>query len=121
MAKSITKWLQVATVIASLTLASTSSWANNDYQEEHRPGWVAMTADALVVRPITLIGTLVGSVIWVATSPITAMTGTIGEAGETLVIEPGASTFYRCLGCTEIGFRKLPKEKPMSYPNRYDD
>lgn len=139
MANVVMKWFQVLALASGLWVAA-GAWADEaaeniavqqDVQQEttadtvdteeayaeeeevvptQRPGYLAVIGDAILVRPITLFGTFVGAIIWVVTSPITAITGTIGEAGQTLVLEPAATTFYRCLGCTEVGWRKLPKE-----------
>ena len=136
MARSIVKWFQVLVVIISTQWMSIA-WAeevasgsesavsqesdsgNNtdtgyevgeDIAPVERPGFMPVIADAVLVRPVTLVATVVGAVIWVVTLPLTAVTGTVGEAGQTLVVDPAATTFYRCLGCTEVGWRKLPKQ-----------
>lgn len=111
MAKLIMKWFQVL-VLAGGLVAASGSWSEEESSNEvlgtKRPSYGAVMGDALFVRPITLVATVVGAVVWVVTSPLTAVTGTIGEAGQTLVVDPFATTFYRCLGCSEIGWRKLP-------------
>ena len=37
-------------------------------------------------------------------------TGIQIEAANTLIVNPGKSTFVRCLGCTETGWRAFPDE-----------
>lgn len=111
MARSVIKWFQVLVVVSSLMMVG-KGWAEEVVDEAsatERPGYGVAIADALVIRPFLLAATVVGTVVWVVTSPVTAITGTIGEAGQTLVLEPGAATFYRCLGCTEAGWRNFPK------------
>lgn len=136
MARSIMKWFQVLAVIISTQwvsiawaeetatgsesavsqeadgsdTSSTSYEVGEDVAPIERPGFLPVIADAVLVRPVTLVATAVGAVIWVVTLPLTAVTGTVGEAGQTLVVDPAATTFYRCLGCTEVGWRKLPKK-----------
>lgn len=110
MAKLMMKWFQVLALTVGLVMAS-GSWAEEEYDDvlgTQRPSYGAVIGDAIFVRPITLVATVVGAAVWVVTSPLTAVTGTIGEAGQTLVVEPFATTFFRCLGCTEVGWRKLP-------------
>lgn len=111
MAKLIVKWFQVLALTAGLVMAS-ASWSEEESTEDvvgtKRPSYGAILGDTFIVRPITLVATVVGAVVWVVTSPLTIVTGTIGEAGQTLVVDPFATTFYRCLGCSEIGWRKLP-------------
>jgi len=111
MAKLIMKWFQVL-VLAGGLVAASGSWSEEESVDDiigtKRPSYGAVLADTVIVRPITLAATILGAVVWVVTSPLTAVTGTIGEAGQTLVVDPFATTFYRCLGCSEIGWRKLP-------------
>jgi len=110
-AKLLIKWFQVA-VVASTFMVAVSGWSEEvtDNDRTERPGYGAAVADAVLIRPVTFIATVVGSVLFVVTVPVTALTGTIGEAGHTLVVDPALNTFYRCLGCTEVGWRKLPKK-----------
>ena len=58
----------------------------------------AATADVLVVRPITFIGTVVGAGFWLATSPFTFINGTAAENFDLLVKTPADYTFKRPLG-----------------------
>jgi len=109
------KGLQIYALVGSLLLPGMSAWATDaqavDEEQINRPGYGVAVADAVLVRPVTLIATIVGAVVFVVTSPITALTGTIGEAGQTLVVEPALTTFYRCLGCTETGWREFPQSE----------
>ncbi len=66
---------------------------------EREPGAVDMIVDGLVVRPISLVATVVGAVVFVITLPFSASGGNVNEAGEKLVVKPAAYTFFRCLGC----------------------
>jgi hypothetical protein len=58
-----------------------------------------MIIDGLVVRPLGLVATILGSVAFVVTLPFSALGGNVDEAREKLVAEPAAYTFRRCLGC----------------------
>ncbi len=66
---------------------------------EREPEAAGMIIDGLVVRPISLVATVVGVVAFVITLPFSALGGNVDEAGEKLVDRPAAFTFSRCLGC----------------------
>jgi hypothetical protein len=65
--------------------------------EEERTGGTMM-ADTFMIRPFMLVGTVVGLATFVVTLPFSALGGNIGEAGNTLVVEPARYTFVRPLG-----------------------
>jgi hypothetical protein len=67
------------------------------------PSAAAMVFDGIIVRPITLVATVIGTALWIVTLPFSALGGNAGDAAETLVLEPAAATFLRCLGCTNNG------------------
>ncbi len=71
------------------------AWAGHPVE----PGATSMILDGLVVRPISLVATVVGGVAFVITLPFSTLGGNVGEAGEKLVVRPAAYTFSRCLGC----------------------
>ncbi len=58
-----------------------------------------MIIDGLVVRPVSLVATVIGVAAFVSTLPFSALGGNVDEAGEKLVVGPAAYTFSRCLGC----------------------
>ncbi len=64
-----------------------------------QPEAAGMIIDGLVVRPISLVATVVGAVAFVITLPFSALGDNVDEAGENLVVRPAAFTFSRCLGC----------------------
>jgi len=111
MAKLLIKWFQVAILAAGLILAS-YSWADDNANvvesNTKRPTMGVILGDLLFARPLGLIATIGGSALFVVTLPVTLLTGTVGEAGMSLVADPALTTFDRCLGCTEVGWRKLP-------------
>ncbi len=71
------------------------AWAD----AEREPGAAGMLIDGLVVRPISLVATVVGAVAFVITLPFSALGDNVDEASENLVERPAAFTFSRCLGC----------------------
>ena len=54
--------------------------------------------DAIFLRPLGLVSTAFGSVFFVATLPISAITSSVGTAYEALVEDPFVYTFRRPLG-----------------------
>lgn len=66
--------------------------------EREKPTGGMMMWDALVMRPIGIVGTAVGSVVWVISYPFAALGGNVDESTEALVQEPFDWTFQRPLG-----------------------
>lgn len=65
-----------------------------------RPTGLEMTADAVLVRPVMFVGTVLGAGVFLVSLPFSALGGNVGEAADTLVMAPFRSTFMRCLGCS---------------------
>jgi len=57
-----------------------------------------MAADLLFVRPLGLVGTLIGAGLFVVSLPFTLPTGSTGDAAREMVGEPFEYTFNRPLG-----------------------
>lgn len=58
----------------------------------------AMVIDALILRPMGVVGTVIGTVAFVVTLPISLLAGNAGEAADKMVVEPFEYTFMRPLG-----------------------
>ncbi len=58
----------------------------------------AMAIDALVARPLGLAATLIGTGLFIATLPITIISGSTHKAARSLVATPANLTFKRKLG-----------------------
>lgn len=107
--KSFTRSTLAAGLIGALMQASLAmpgtAWAGDSSEEGYRePGGAEMIIDGLLVRPISLVGTVLGTAVFIVTLPFSALGGNVGEAGEMLVVGPASYTFTRCLGC----WRDLP-------------
>lgn len=73
--------------------------ANIDaYDKEAKTDSGVMSVDLILVRPLGLVATVCGSVVFLVSSPFSAMGGNIKEAWDRLVVEPAAYTFQRPLG-----------------------
>ena len=70
------------------------------------PKAFSMVGDLVVARPLLIGATAVGAVAFVVSLPFTALGGTVGEAAQALVVEPGREAFVRCLGCTSSGYKQ---------------
>ena len=58
----------------------------------------AMVGDLVFARPLGLVGTVLGSAVFVVTLPFSLLGGNVVEAGKALVVEPVKFTFFRPLG-----------------------
>jgi len=101
----IKKSLLVLMTLALVALPLHSQAAEID----ETPSAAAMVFDGLIVRPITLVATVLGTAVWLVTLPFSALGGNAGEAADVLVLAPAEATFIRCLGCTNSG-RKIEYE-----------
>ena len=82
-------------VSAVVSLADTAAPAESEYSAEN----IALaTGDFVVVRPITLAGSLGGFGIFAVLSPFLAMSDSIDDVYDVLVAKPGKYTFDRDLG-----------------------
>ncbi|WP_372994139.1 hypothetical protein [Marinobacter sp.] len=90
----------VATVAACLLAFSSLGHAQ---AVDETPSALAMTGDAIFVRPALLATTIVGSAVYLVSLPFSLLGGNADEAGEVLVMGPAKATFVRCLGCTRTG------------------
>ena len=68
------------------------------------PNGFAMLGDFVVARPVGLILTVGGTVLWLVSLPFTLLAGNANEAADTLILGPGEQTFMRCLGCRQSGY-----------------
>ena len=58
----------------------------------------AMIVDIVAARPIGLVATVTGTVIFIVSWPFSALGGNTGEAWDSLVVSPAKYTFRRPLG-----------------------
>jgi len=95
--KLITYFMAFMLAFGSLSMATSAS-ASETYSFNDKPSGGDMLLDMVLMRPLMLVGTAVGAVSFVVTLPFSALGGNVGEAGETLVMEPARYTFIRPLG-----------------------
>ena len=58
----------------------------------------AMAADLLLIRPLGIVATVVGTAIFIVALPFSALGGNTKEASQKLVVDPVKFTFKRALG-----------------------
>ncbi len=80
-----------------ITAVASSSFAQATIQEEEI-STENMVADALIVRPLGIIATILGAGLFVISLPFSALGKNVKEAGEKLVVAPAKFTFTRPLG-----------------------
>jgi hypothetical protein len=80
--------------------AATSDCMDREYYSgcEKEPTGGMMMWDALVMRPVGMVGTALGSVVWVVSYPFAYWGGNTGASTEALVQNPFEWTFQRPLG-----------------------
>lgn len=92
----------VLTAILALALfAATPALADDtgDYPDPVQPPTAAaMTFDALVVRPVSLVATVAGAGLFLVSLPFSAIGHNTDQAGHALVVDPARYTFTRPLG-----------------------
>ena len=90
----------MAVVLACTSLTPMVASANSyDYMSDPtEPTGGEMMADAFLMRPFMLVGTVLTTATFIVTSPFSALGGNFGEAFDKLVKEPAAYTFTRPLG-----------------------
>ena len=92
------KSLVILMISVFLIAPFASSALSDEYFEVENPSGGEMIFDFLLVRPVGLVATAVGSVFYVISLPFSLMGRNAGEAGQALVKDPAAYTFTRPLG-----------------------
>lgn len=87
-------------LLAMVLVVPTTAWSST---VEEVPSPLAMTGDAIFVRPVMMAVTVLGAAVFIVSSPFSALGGNIGESFDQLVANPFETTFVRCLGCTMNG------------------
>jgi hypothetical protein len=69
-----------------------------EFLEREKPTGGMMMWDTLFMRPIGMVATAVGSVVWLVSYPFAALGGNTDESTQALVVDPFEWTFERPLG-----------------------
>jgi hypothetical protein len=82
----------------SPALAQTTGSLIDEEQIRREPTGGEMVFDALVARPLGLVGTVVGAATWVISLPFTLPSNSSERAAKQMVAKPAEFTFKRPLG-----------------------
>lgn len=88
-------FLILSFTISPLSFVTTAEGSNN---RSEQPSPVAMTVDFVLCRPLGFVAMLGGTVVFVLSSPFSALGGNIDESWDSLVLYPADYTFKRPLG-----------------------
>ena len=95
--RKIQPWLFAIVLSVGMVLASNPTHADERYAGEP-PSAAAMSADLLLIRPLSLVATVVGTAVFVVSLPFSLLGQNTEDAAQQLVVRPGEYTFVRPLG-----------------------
>ncbi|HEY7493335.1 MAG TPA: hypothetical protein VIH59_19755 [Candidatus Tectomicrobia bacterium] len=87
----------VTALLVTTSFAGTKTSYTTDDKEADVPA-EAIMVDTLVLRPLGLAATVVGTALFVVSLPFSIPTKRVNKAAQKLVVEPGKYTFIRPLG-----------------------
>lgn len=88
----------VVLVVALGLIAANPAMAVDDYASNDAPSAGAMAVDAVIVRPLSLVATVLGTGVFLLALPFSLSGMNTGKADQRLVVEPLRYTFQRPLG-----------------------
>jgi len=91
----VTVWVLISVLFL---LPATSARAQDPFEEQKETTAGFMILDLLLIRPVSLGATILGSAAWVVALPFTAPAGETGHSLDKLIKEPAKYTFTRSLG-----------------------
>lgn len=94
--KAIASFFLILSLIISPISWETAAAGTDNLDRQNSP--MVMTIDLVLCRPLGLVAMLGGTLIFVVSSPFSALGGNIEEAWDSLVVNPAEYTFKRQLG-----------------------
>jgi len=91
-------WAIFGVIAALICVPFATSAMAQEYFEAKEPGGGAMMYDLVVIRPIGLVATILGSATWLVSLPFSAAGNNVDTATQKLVKDPAGYTFKRPLG-----------------------
>jgi hypothetical protein len=88
----------IASLLLATPLASNAFAASSVEIKSNDPGAGAMAYDLFLLRPVSAVATVGGSIVWVLGLPFSVLGGNAGKAGKKLIADPLKYTLYRPLG-----------------------
>lgn len=95
--KNMIVWMTLLALIVG-PFASAAFAQNYEDQREKELSGGLMIADALLVRPLGIVATVGGTLMFIVSLPFSALGGNTGEAFDRLMGDPAVFTFTRPLG-----------------------
>jgi hypothetical protein len=87
-----------ATILSENVYAASAVKSPSPQEEDDSLEAAGMIADCLVLRPLGVVGTVLGTAFFIVSIPFSALGGNVGAAFKALVIKPAKFTFGRPLG-----------------------
>ena len=84
--------------VASAASAQTERDGTDGQITDEAPSSGAIAADIVLLRPLSLVGTVLGTAVFIVGLPFEAIAGDISEPANRLVVQPAKFTFTRPLG-----------------------
>jgi hypothetical protein len=91
-------WRSTWAVCALAIILSDPARAIDQEQATREPSTGEVLADAVIARPLGVVGTVLGAVAFVVSLPFTIPSKTVDRAGNALVKKPFQETFKRPIG-----------------------
>lgn len=95
--------LIAATILSSAVAVTARADQYSDrIMGENNVSGGAILLDALIARPLLLVGTVAGGALFLVAAPFAMAGGNVEKTWDTLVAVPAEQTFSRCMGCTPV-------------------
>ena len=91
----------VSAVAAVCMLLTTGLVRADQYATDVQPTGEAMAGDLILVRPLGVVSTILGTVGFILALPFTIPSGSVGSSAKVFIVEPAQYTFTRPLGQTQ--------------------
>lgn len=84
------RFILILAILVGSSLPAAHAFEDNTFE--------AVAADMIVVRPFSFVATVLGSALFVVSLPVAAVSDSVGETAEALVLTPARMTFTRPIG-----------------------
>ena len=84
--------------VAALVICAAAPASEDPFAPDTSPTGEQMALDLIIVRPLSLVGTVLGTAVFIVALPINALTLNFSDPARRLIVEPATYTFVRPLG-----------------------
>ena len=95
------KILAHAAAVAALVICAAAPASDDPFEPDTAPTGEQMALDLIIVRPLSLAGTVLGTAVFIVALPFNALTLNFSDPARRLILEPAKYTFVRPLGDLE--------------------